>query len=117
MAMGLSTFGPGKAPPDSFRRGIQSDDALSLTMWKCNSWGGNGTCKFSNKTEEEVKDVAKLPFSPEMTDKCNEYGDCKTCISASTDNVKCGWCLGGTLSYEGIGKTPYKCGGFVKDTP
>lgn len=39
-AAGLSTFGPDLDAPDSFRRGMESDKALDLIMWKCNSWGG-----------------------------------------------------------------------------
>lgn len=46
-ASGLSTFGPGKEAPDSFKAGMSSDEALSLTMWKCNSWAGKGNCDFS----------------------------------------------------------------------
>jgi hypothetical protein len=45
-AAGLSTFGPEQDAPDSFRRGMESEKALDLIMWKCNSWGGKGTCDF-----------------------------------------------------------------------
>lgn len=55
-AAGLSTFGNDQAP-DSFRRGMESDKTLDLIMWKCNSWGGEGTCKFSNTTSEEDWEV------------------------------------------------------------
>jgi len=112
-AAGLSTFGPGKDAPDSFKSGMSSTTALSLTMWKCNSWGGKGTCDFTNNTAPTEAPLAL----PEVSDKCNEYGDCHSCIAASAVDVDCGWCLGGTLSYEGIGKTPYKCGGFAAGKP
>jgi hypothetical protein len=56
--MGLSTFGPGKDAPDSFKRGMESDKALDLIMWKCNSWGlSGGSCEFRNKTKEIVKEL------------------------------------------------------------
>lgn len=108
-AMGLSTYGPGKEAPDSFKTGMSSDKALSLAMWKCNSWAGQGKCDFSNVTLAEPEPI--VPVGRD-SDKCNEYGDCHSCIAASEGDVNCGWCLGGTLSYEGVGKTPYKCGGF-----
>jgi len=114
-AMGLSTYGPGKDAPDSFRVGMQSDDALSLTMWKCNSWAGNGTCTF--KSVDQPVPAVEPKLKGKASDKCNEYGDCHSCIAASAGDVSCGWCLGGTLSYEGIGKTPYKCGGFAAGQP
>jgi hypothetical protein len=112
-SMGLSTYGPGKSPPDSFKTGMWSDKALSMTMWKCNSWAGVSTCAFDHIAEEKPKPVAIAPPKnlEKVEDECNEYGDCKSCLKASGD-VKCGWCLGGTLEYEGVGKTPYKCGGF-----
>lgn len=115
IAMGMSTFGPGKDAPYSFKEGMTSDDALSLTMWKCLSWSKNGTCTFKEEVAEPV--VQEKPAIVQMgneTDKCNEYGDCHTCIGASKGDIACGWCLGGTLSYQGIGKTPFKCGGFAK---
>lgn len=91
---------------------MESDEAMSMTMWKCNSWAGNGTCSFKNKTQ-----AVPLAQPPVQHDKCNEYGDCHTCISATHKEVKCGWCLGGTLSYEGVGRTPFKCGGFAAGQP
>lgn len=116
LAMGLSTFGPGKDAPYSFHEGMSSDDALSLTMWKCLSWGKNGTCEFKAKPPAEPVVEKKPAALKDVHDKCNEYGDCNTCIGASGD-ITCGWCLGGTLSYQGIGKTPFKCGGFAKGQP
>lgn len=85
-------------------------------MWKCNTWGGKGTCDFSNTTVSTPVAVPEVKASAE-NDHCNEYGDCHTCISASVGGVSCGWCLGGTLSYQGVGKTPYKCGGFAAGKP
>jgi len=118
-AAGLSTFGPGKDAPDSFKAGMSSDDALSLTMWRCNSWAGAGKCDFSNTTAAaEAAAAAAVPaVAVDASDKCNEYGDCHSCIGAKTADVTCGWCLGGTLSYAGVGKTPYKCGGFASGQP
>lgn len=51
-AAGLSTFGPEQPAPDSFKSGMSTNKALDLVMWKCLSWGGSGTCNFSNKTQE-----------------------------------------------------------------
>lgn len=121
-AAGLSTFGPDKEAPDSFRRGMETTKALDLVMWKCNSWGGKGTCKFRNSTkpgdEEEQAPVVALDTTvgDGPADECNSFGDCHTCIGEH-QGVKCGWCLGGTLSYRGIGKTVYKCGGFKAGEP
>lgn len=39
LAMGFTTYGPGVEAPDSFKAGMQSDKAESMTMWRCNSWG------------------------------------------------------------------------------
>lgn len=90
---------------------------LSLTMWRCNQWGGQGTCDFSNKTDPNPPPAPVEALAPDSKDECNQNGDCHTCIGASKGDVRCGWCLGGTLSYAGIGNTPYKCGGFAKDQP
>ena len=54
-AAGLSTYGPEKGAADTFKQGMESDKALDLIMWKCNSWGGNGSCEFKNKTSEKVE--------------------------------------------------------------
>jgi len=43
IAMGLSTFGPGQDAPGSFRQGMITEKALSMTMWKCTSFGGSGS--------------------------------------------------------------------------
>lgn len=51
ISMGLSTFGPGKDAPYSFKEGMTSNDALSMTMWKCTSWTKNGTCDFEKAVE------------------------------------------------------------------
>jgi hypothetical protein len=124
-AAGLSTYGYDQDAPDSFKMGMQSDKALDLIMWKCNSWGGSGTCKFSNKTKEAPKelptpepaqDLVALTDTDGPVDQCNSFGDCHTCIGEH-QGVRCGWCLGGTLSYRGVGKTVYKCGGFKAGTP
>jgi hypothetical protein len=93
-------------------------------MWKCNTWGGSDTCKFSNKTKEEIAstdlpqptEVAVVTEGDGPNDECNSFGDCHTCIGEH-EGVRCGWCLGGTLSYRGVGKTVFKCGGFKAGTP
>jgi hypothetical protein len=119
-AAGLSTFGPDKEAPDSFRRGMETDQALDLIMWKCNSWGGKGTCDFKDKKTtpaqlpapvEEKLQVLNNTVNDGPVDECNSFGYCHTCIGEH-QGVRCGWCLGGTLSYRGVGKTVYKCGGF-----
>lgn len=119
-AAGLSTFGAGDESPDSFRRGMESNRALNGIMWKCNSYGGKGTCDFSNTTppkegpnygKPEDLIVLNNTVSDGPTDGCNNFGDCHSCIGEH-EGVRCGWCLGGTLSYRGVGKTPFKCGGF-----
>jgi hypothetical protein len=122
-AAGLSTFGPDQDAPDSFRRGMETNKALDLIMWKCNTWGGSGTCKFRNDTkEEQLRLPAEEVVAVDNTvldapqDECNSFGDCHTCIGEH-QGVKCGWCLGGTLSYRGIGKTVFKCGGFKAGQP
>jgi len=83
-------------------------------MWQCNKWAGKGLCDFTNDTT-----VAAPVALPKVgtNDECNEYGDCHSCISASKGDINCGWCLGGTLSYEGTGNTPFKCGGFAAGKP
>lgn len=119
-AAGLSTFGYDKDAPDSFRRGMETDKALDLVMWKCKEWGGKGSCEFRNKSSEEqpTNEVVALeePIQDGPSDECNSFGDCHTCIGEH-QGVRCGWCLGGTLSYRGIGKTVYKCGGFKANQP
>lgn len=59
-AAGLSTFGPDQEAPDSFRRGMESTKALDLIMWKCNSWGGKGTCDFKQKQEPNPPPAEEL---------------------------------------------------------
>lgn len=123
-AAGLSTFGWDKDAPDSFRQGMETNKAADFVMWKCNTWGGSDTCKFSNKTKEEIAstdlpqptEVAVVTEGDGPDDECNSFGDCHTCIGEH-QGVRCGWCLGGTLSYRGVGKTVFKCGGFKAGTP
>lgn len=112
IGMGLSTFGPGKEAPDSFRQAIVSDHAHSSVFWKCKDWNANTTCDFK-QTPSEVKETKAL--APFDQDACNKYENCHDCISAQeAGDLNCGWCLGGTLNYEKIGNTTFKCGGYKK---
>jgi len=109
IAMGLSSYG--KTAPESFKQGMISTKAESLVMWKCSSYG-NKTCNFNDEMaalRRQLTAVGKPAFG---NDDCNKYADCHKCITATEGNIKCGWCLGDTLDYKGIGKTSYKCGGF-----
>ena len=122
MSMGLATYGPGKDAPDSFRSAIMSDKAQSMTMWKCQEFGTDKKCNFDDKTANTTIDEVnhhKLTFlESQDQDACNKYNSCHTCINASTPTgVECGWCLGGTLVYDKIGNTTFKCGGFKAGTP
>jgi len=119
IALGLSTYGTVDSP-ESFRQGMNSDKADNAVMWKCNAWGGD-KCKFDvlNMDTELVgkrnlKAVGKAQFG---NDDCNKFADCHACITAEEGGIKCGWCLGDTLDYKGIGKTSYKCGGFQAGKP
>lgn len=84
-----------------------------MTMWKCQDTGIVKKCSF-NSTIDQVNHH-KLAFSGPVPDQdaCNKFNSCHTCINASTPTgVECGWCLGGTLNYDKIGNTTFKCGGF-----
>lgn len=112
IALGLSTFGTEEGP-ESFKQGMNSDKAESLVMWKCNAWGGD-KCKFDHvfadpSEKRQLKDIGPLAFG---NDDCNKFADCHACITANEGDIKCGWCLGATLDYKGVGVTSYKCGGF-----
>jgi len=122
---GFSSFGPGEDAPDSFKSGMDTNKALDLVMWKCNNFGGTGgSCDFSNteqpkegqKEIEDKSEIVMLNGNDTASDGCNNYGDCHSCIGEH-EGRRCGWCLGGTLSYRGIGKTPFKCGGFKAGEP
>lgn len=69
--------------------------------------------------EEPVPEVAGVAAADEPNDQdlCNKFETCASCINADEHNIKCGFCLGGFLSYEGVGKTTYKCGGYVSGQP
>jgi hypothetical protein len=54
---------------------------------------------------------------PNDQDLCNKFETCASCINADEHNIMCGFCLGGFLSYEGVGKTTFKCGGYVAGQP
>lgn len=122
-AMGMSTYGPGKEAPDSFKIGVDSNKSLSLAMWKCQDYGADKKCSFaSSKSENQYHnlDFTEDPQDPPPgdIDACNKYDSCHTCINASTSTgVECGWCLGGTLNYSKIGNTSFKCGGFKAGSP
>jgi len=85
-AAGLSTYGVDKDAPDSFKTGMESSKALNGIMWKCNTWGGKGTCNFKqNKTEElpaptPAQELVVLNDTVGASDECNSFGDCHTCI-------------------------------------
>jgi len=118
IALGLSTFGKEDAP-ESFKQGMNSDQASSMVMWKCNAWGAD-KCKFDHVNMElptpkrNLKSIGKAAFG---NDDCNKFADCHLCITATEKGIRCGWCLGATLDYKGIGKTSYKCGGFQAGKP
>jgi len=87
-------------------------------MWKCTSYGADAKGKWSfNQTDAET--LHQLAFNaPLDIDECNKYTSCHPCINASTpDGIECGWCLGGTLNYKGVGNTTFKCGGFKAGQP
>jgi len=117
IAMGLSTFGPGQDAPASFREGFITEKALSMTMWKCTSYGSDKSkCSFNSTQAEALTQLATQ--APEDIDGCNKYPTCHTCINATTpDGLQCGWCLGGTLNYKDHGNTTFKCGGFKVGKP
>jgi len=112
--MGLSTFG--HTAPESFKQGMISVKAESVVMWKCSSYG-NKTCNFNDDSESLRRQLTAVGAPAFGNDDCNKYADCHKCITATEGNVKCGWCLGDTLNYKGIGKTSYKCGGFQAGKP
>ena len=81
-------------------------------------------------TKVSSSKIAKKPvlFAPEpilshhvsndVTDPCNQYTDCVTCIAADPGNgVQCGWCRGGFLDYNATGPSTFQCGGFVHGEP
>lgn len=103
--MGLSTFGPGQPAPASFKAGMVSNKALAEVLWRCKAGAAGADCSFNNTVS-----------APRDVDSCNKYKDCHGCIS-SEGALKCGWCLGGTLSYPGVGKTTFKCGGYKDGSP
>lgn len=117
IAMGLATYGEGKPVPDSFSSAMKSNMSLSMTMWKCQDTGIVKKCSF-NSTIDQVSHH-QLGFDPPPTqDACNKYNSCHPCINASTPGgIECGWCLGGTLNYDKIGNTTFKCGGFKAGQP
>jgi hypothetical protein len=115
ISIGISTYGADA--PNSFKEGMNSMRALNLVMWKCVSWG-SGQCKFDHLAlEAESNSKRKLAANLGADDGCNVYADCHQCITASVGGIKCGWCLGGTLDYKGIGPTSFKCGGFQAGKP
>jgi hypothetical protein len=119
IAMGLSTFGPGKDAPGSFRQGIITETALSMTMWKCTSYSGSSgdKCKFTANNARELTNAIVNAKDGDI-DECNKYTSCHPCINATTpDGIQCGWCLGGTLDYKDKGNTTFKCGGYKTGVP
>lgn len=108
-AMGFATKGAGKPAPDSFGGAMKDTESIAFVMWKCN--GQKDKCDFS---PSQLADGLR---GPNDIDSCNKYADCHACITASDDNVKCGWCQGGTLNYEDAGQTKFKCGGYKQGEP
>ena len=110
-AMGFATKGAGKPAPDSFGGAMKDTESTAFVMWKCN--GHKDKCDFSpmNEAVEELRD------EPNDLDACNKYPTCHECITASTGNIKCGWCQGGTLNYKEGGQTKFKCGGYKEGEP
>jgi len=85
---------------------------LVYVLSACNSW--SKACDFSPVAAAPVSLISL--FETEE-DPCNVYNDCHSCITASLHDVKCGWCMGGTLDYKTRGKTNFHCGGYRDGEP
>jgi hypothetical protein len=109
----LATAGAGQAA-------VNADTAMTLpngrvfVLSACNAW--DKTCDFSSVAAERASLLALFAADDEE-DECNQYTDCHSCITASAQNVKCGWCMGGTLEYKSKGKTSFHCGGYKENEP
>lgn len=83
-------------------------------MWRC-SGTDKTKCDFNpGMSLDYLGDELLRKYSqPEFEeDACNKYPDCHSCITATEDHVKCGWCMGAYLDYKDRGMTKFKCGGF-----
>lgn len=118
LSMGLATYGPDLDAPDSFRSAMMTNKSLSMTMWKCQDYGIDKKCSFNNTFDEVNHHRLNFRDDPPDQDACNEFKSCHDCINASSPTgIECGWCLGGTLVYDKIGNTTFKCGGFKAGEP
>lgn len=50
-------------------------------------------------------------------DPCNRFLTCSTCIGHREGPFQCGWCMGGTVSYNDTGDSGLHCAGFIASQP
>jgi hypothetical protein len=111
----LATAGNGKDLVDA-KTALNLDDGRVYVLSACNTWAKS--CDFSSvkAVTSSLLELFSLA-APEVSDACNAYPDCHSCITASEQGVKCGWCMGGKLDYFGVGPTEFQCGGYKEGTP
>jgi hypothetical protein len=86
-----------------------------FVLSQCVPW--KQKCDFSSVEADEVSLLALFGVDDDEEDACNQYDTCHTCIQGSAANLKCGWCMGGTLNYKTRGQTSFHCGGYKEGTP
>jgi hypothetical protein len=99
---------------DSFKQAMIDTESTAFVMWKCN--GKDKTkCDFNPGMDAEYLGdqlMKKYKLKDDIIDSCNKYPDCHSCITASEQDNKCGWCMGAYLDYKDKGLTKFKCGGY-----
>lgn len=98
---------------------MADSQSYASVFWKCSTGSSKDQCDFRNVglnlDELDIEDP--LSFAPNGGDACNKFPDCHSCITAREGDIRCGWCQGGNLTYEDVGLTKFKCGGYTTGQP
>jgi hypothetical protein len=131
--MALCFGGWNQPAPDSMSaalNGVGGDHVHVLST--CNAWKSK-VCQFQPADAQTVLARYRAPQKPlllgapkkpvaapapavmrrnaDPVDPCNVFSSCTECLAEHFGDIECGWCMGGTINYNGSASS-FRCGGF-----